>query len=52
MSDDTSGSFETPAAALADDGTLAVVWRRREGSVNATDGLYLRRIALGGKAGE
>ena len=52
VSDDTSGSFETPAAALADDGTLAVVWRREVGSVNATDGLFLRRMALGGKAGE
>jgi hypothetical protein len=52
VSDDTSGSFETPAAALADDGTLAVVWRRTGGSVPATDGLYLRRLALGGKAGE
>jgi hypothetical protein len=52
VSDDTSGSFETPAAALADDGTLAIVWRRQVGSVNATDGLYLRRIALGGKSGE
>jgi hypothetical protein len=52
VSDDTSGSFETPAAALADDGTLAVVWRRELGSVNATDGLYLRRIALGGQTSE
>jgi len=52
VSDDTSGSFEAPAAALADDGTLAVMWRRELGSVNATDGLYLRRMALGGKAGE
>jgi hypothetical protein len=52
VSDDTSGSFETPAAALADDGTLAVVWRRELGSVPATDGLFLRRMALGGKAGE
>lgn len=52
VSDDTSGSFETPAAALADDGTLAVVWRREVGSVPATDGLFLRRIVLGGKAGD
>jgi hypothetical protein len=51
VSDDVSGSFETPAAALADDGTLAVVWRREVGSVNATDGLFVRRLALGGKAG-
>jgi hypothetical protein len=48
----TSDSFETPAAALADDGTLAVVWRRNGTTPAESTGLFLRRLVLGGKASE
>ncbi len=42
-----SGSLIEPvAAALADDGTLAVVWRREESGDPQSDGLYLRKLQL------
>jgi hypothetical protein len=44
IGDDTSQSSE-PAAALADDGTLAVVWRRDSGN-SQQRGLYLSRLRL------
>jgi len=44
----TSDSSEIPAAALADDGTVAVVWRRNGTNPAQSTGLFLRRLALGG----
>jgi hypothetical protein len=41
-----SETFQTPAAALADDGTLAVVWRREDSSHPVNAGLFLRRLQL------
>jgi hypothetical protein len=41
-----SGTFQTPAAALADDGTLVVVWRREDSFHPENDGLFLRRLRL------
>jgi len=38
--------FQTPAAALADDGTLAVVWRRENSLHPENDGLFLRLLRL------
>jgi hypothetical protein len=42
-----AGSLIEPvAAALADDGTLAVVWRREESGDSQSNGLYLRKLRL------
>ena len=42
-----SGSLIEPvAAALADDGTLAVVWRREQSGDPQRNGLYLRKLRL------
>jgi hypothetical protein len=38
--------FQIPAAALADDGTLAVVWRRENSLHPENDGLFLRLLRL------
>jgi hypothetical protein len=46
VSDTPSVGFQTPAAALADDGTLAVVWRREDSSHPENDGLFLRLLQL------
>ena len=41
-----SFGFQTPAAALADDGTLAVVWRREDSLHPQNAGLFLRLLQL------
>jgi hypothetical protein len=41
-----SVGIQTPAAALADDGTLAVVWRRENSLHPENDGLFLRLLRL------
>jgi len=46
VNDAPSLGFQTPAAALADDGTLAVVWRREDSLHPQNAGLFLRRLQL------
>jgi hypothetical protein len=47
VSDLPAGSFIEPAAAaLADDGTLVVAWRREESGDPQRNGLYLRKLRL------
>jgi hypothetical protein len=46
VTDLPSRTFQTPAAALADDGTLAVAWRRESAEHPERAGLYLRRLRL------